>query len=163
MVATNIPFIALELGDASASLDLVDGGGCGGFADPRANAAADSMCLIAWPIVFTQHDLCFRAKIWSSMRGGMRRLTLCPKKLWRWPQLHAMRWLQRGLRTELRNERSMRDVIRSREAVMFKSSAWSIVLANDFLCKSRIRKSAEDAARHHHGPGYGHGPDRGGA
>lgn len=33
VVATNIPLITLELGDASASLDLVDVGDCEGFAD----------------------------------------------------------------------------------------------------------------------------------
>lgn len=41
VVATNIPLITLELGDASASLDLVDVGDCEGFADRVMSILAD--------------------------------------------------------------------------------------------------------------------------
>jgi glycosyltransferase involved in cell wall biosynthesis len=41
VVATDIPLITLELGDASASLDLVDVGDCEGFADRVMSILAD--------------------------------------------------------------------------------------------------------------------------
>lgn len=41
VVATNIPLITMELGDASASLDLVDVGDCEGFADRVMSILAD--------------------------------------------------------------------------------------------------------------------------